>query len=156
MSRQLNNIRVTGFGLSSSAIGSPPEIILPRELLEIRDAALEEESNARTIEEDCDLQIVKAILERSKRKWEFKWRGVTISAPIKDPNFYTDFSSHNITIAPGDVFQARLAIKQKKDDFSGIYTNTGYEIITVYRHIPKMQPARLELATGKSDTTIDK
>ena len=133
--------RVTGFGLSATVTGPPPEIMLPRELLEIRDSIPDEEAKTRIVEEDCDLQIVKAILERSKRKWEFKWRGVTIAAPITDPNFYTDFSSHSITIAPGDEFQARLAIKQKRDDFSGIYTNTSYEVITVYRHIPKMQPS---------------
>lgn len=91
--------RVTGFGLSTTVAGPPPDIILPRELLAIRDAPPDEEAKTRIIEEDCDLQIVKAILERSRRKWEFRRRGVTISAPIKDPNFYTDFSSHNITIA---------------------------------------------------------
>ena len=74
-------------------------------------------------------------MERSKRKWEFKWHGITISAPIKDPSFYDNFAKHDFTIAPGDEFQVRLAMHQKRDDVSGVYTNTGYEILHVYRHI---------------------
>ena len=137
--------RVTGFGISSTVDGPPPPVILSRSLLEIRDSATEEEPKTRAIEEDCDLYIIKAILEKSTRKWEFRWRGVNISAPIKDPTFYTDFSAHSITIAPGDEFKARLAIKQVRDDFSGVYANKSYEVITVYKHIPKVQPRRLAL-----------
>jgi hypothetical protein len=88
-------------------------------------------------------------MERSKRKWEFKWHGLTIAAPIKDPNFYDDFAKHNFTIAPGDEFQARLAIHQKRDDVSGIYANTGYEVLHVYRHISRPKPERLPLESVK-------
>lgn len=141
--------RITGLGISQVVDGPPPEIILPRSVLEIRDAPSEEESKTRTIEEDCNLYIVKAILQKSNRKWEFRWRGINISAPITDQNFYTDFSSHSITIAPGDEFQARLAIKQVRDDFSGVYANRSYEVVTVYKHVPKLQPRRLPDAAAK-------
>jgi hypothetical protein len=94
---------VTGFGLTSDPNGPPPALLLPRDLLAIRDAPADPEAKTRVIEEECYLYIVKAIMERSKRKWEFKWHGVNIAAPIKDPNFYNDFASHNFTIAPGDV-----------------------------------------------------
>ena len=40
-------------------------------------------------------------MERSKRKWEFKWHGVNIAAPIKDPQFFDDFAPHNFTIVTG-------------------------------------------------------
>lgn len=136
--------RVTGFGLVSSLDSPPPEIILNRELLEIRDT-LDPEPKTRVIEEDADLYIVKAIMERSNRKWEFKWHGINISAPIKDPNFYDDFAKHNFTIAPGDEFQAKIAISQKRDDLSGVYSNTKYEVLHVYRHISRPKPGRLEL-----------
>lgn len=115
--------RVSGFGLVPSLDSSPPEVILNREQLEIRDSS-EEDPKTRVVEEDADLYIVKAIMERSTRTWEFKWHGVNISAPIKDPNFYNDFARHNFTIAPGDEFQARIAIHQKRDDLSGVYSNT--------------------------------
>jgi hypothetical protein len=136
--------RVTGFGLAPSLDSAPPEIILNRELLELRDD-LEPEPKTRVIEEDADLYIVKAILERNNRKWEFKWHGMNISAPIKDPNFYDDFAKHNFMIAPGDEFQARIAIHQKRDDLSGVYSNTKYEVLHVYRHISRPRPGRLAL-----------
>jgi len=137
--------RVTGFGISPTMDSPPPSIILPRELLAIRDRETEPEPPTRTVEEDADLYIVKAIMERSKRKWEFKWHGITISAPIKDPAFYDDFARHDFTIAPGDEFQARLAINQKRDDISGVYTNTSYEVIRVYRHVSRAKPRELAL-----------
>jgi hypothetical protein len=62
----------------------------------------------RVVFEQCDLQIVKAILERSTRKWEFMWRGVKISAPVLDAQFYEQFFAHDITIAPGDELNFRL------------------------------------------------
>jgi len=137
--------RVTGFGLAPTIDSPPPPIILKREALAIRDSPPEDEAQTRVIEEDCDLYIVKAIMERSKRKWEFKWRGIPISAPINDPNFYDDFARHDFTIAPGDEFQVKLAIHQKRDDVSGVYTNTRYEILNVYRHISRPRPKNLDL-----------
>lgn len=136
--------RVTGFGLAPSLNSPPPEIVLNRELLELPDP-LDPEPKTRIVEEDADLHIVKAILERSNRKWEFKWHGVNISAPIKDPNFYDDFAKHNFMIAPGDEFQARIAIHQERDDVSGVYSNTRYEVLHVYRHISRPKPGRLPL-----------
>ncbi len=136
--------RVTGFGLAPSLDSPPPEVILTRELLEMRDP-LDLEPKTRVVEEDADLYIVKAIMERSTRKWEFKWHGMNISAVIKDPNFYDDFARHNFTIAPGDEFQARIAIHQKRDDLSGVYSNTKYEVLHVYRHISRPKPGSLAL-----------
>ena len=137
--------RVTGFGLAPDIDSPPPAVVLRRELLNIRDVEPDSEEKTRTVEEDCDLYIVKAIMERSKRKWEFKWRGVAISAPIKDPNFYDDFARHDFTIAPGDEFQVKTAIHQKRDDVSGIFTNTSYEVLTVYRHVSRPRPRSIEL-----------
>lgn len=136
--------RVTGFGLVPSLESPPPAVIIDRELLEVRDD-VEPEPKTRVVEEDADLYIVKAIMERSDRKWEFKWHGMNISAPIKDPNFYDDFAKHNFTIAPGDEFQARIAIHQKRDDVSGVYSNTKYEVLHVYRHVSRPKTGRLAL-----------
>lgn len=148
MDRMLNSTvvdnRVTGFGLAPSLDSPPPEVILDRESLEMRSPS-DDEPKARVVEEDADLYIVKAIMERSARKWEFKWHGMNISAPIKDPNFYDDFAKHNFTIGPGDEFQARIAIHQKRDDLSGVYSNTKYEVLHVYRHISRPKPGMLAL-----------
>jgi hypothetical protein len=97
--------RVTGFGIAADVNDPPPALMLPRELLAIRDDHSDPKAKTRVTEEDCDLYIVKAIMERSKRKWEFKWHGFTIAAPIKDANFYDDFAKHNFTIAPGASFR---------------------------------------------------
>jgi hypothetical protein len=153
MDRMLSNVikdeNVTGFGLSADVIGQPPSLILPRELLSIRDELLDPEAKTRIVEEDCDLYIVKAIMERSNRLWGFRWRGIDVSAPIKDPKFYDDFAKHNFTIAPGDEFQVRLAIHQERDDVSGVYANKRYEVLQVYRHISHPKPGRLPLSLDK-------
>jgi hypothetical protein len=150
--RMLNGVtldeRVTGFGIAPDIAGPPPELILPRDLLTTGNLTEEDVEKTRVVEEDCDLYIVKAIMERSDRKWEFRWRGVRISAPIKDPNFYDDFAKHSFTIAPGDEFQARLAIYQTRDDISGIYSNTRYEVVRVYRRISHPKTDRLPLGPG--------
>jgi hypothetical protein len=146
MGSVLMDERVTGFGLAPDVTSPPPSLMLPRELLAIRDEPIDAEAKTRVVEEDCDLYIIKAIMERSPRKWEFKWHGLTITAPIKDPNFYDDFAKHNFTIAPGDEFQVRLAIYQKKDDVSGVYANTGYEVLQVYRHVSHPRSERLNFA----------
>lgn len=137
---------VTGLGIAQDMQSPKPSVIVPRQLLAIKGEQLEPEPPTRIIEEDADLYIVKAIMERSTRKWEFKWHGMTISAPIKDSNFYDDFARHDFTIAPGDEFQARLMIHQKRDDISGIYTNTSYEVTQVYRHISRPRPKNLPLS----------
>jgi hypothetical protein len=137
--------RVTGFGLVPTIDSPPPAVLIRREAMEIRDTPPEQDEKTRVIEEDCDLYIVKAIMERSPRKWEFKWRGIAISAPIKDPNFYDDFARHDFTIAPGDEFQVKLAIHQRKDDISGVFTNTSYEVLNVYRHVSRPKPRNVTL-----------
>lgn len=104
---------------------------------------LEDDPETRIIKERCDLQIVKAILERSTRKWEFMWRGVKISAPVLDSVFYDHFFAHSITIAPGDVLQVLLAIKQTRDQRTGIYTNVSHEVIEFFKHIPRMEQTGL-------------
>jgi hypothetical protein len=151
--RMLNNVaideRVTGFGLARDVNDPPPEVILPRELLTNEDEHLDSGAKTRVIEEDADLYIIKAIMERSKRKWEFQWHGIAIAAPIKDPNFYDDFALHSFTIAPGDEFQARLAIHQKKDDISGVYANTSYEVLQVYRHVSHLKPGRFAFGASQ-------
>lgn len=137
---------VTGFGLSPDINDPQPALILPRELLAIRDETQDSEAKTRVIEEDCDLYIVKAILEGKNRKWGFRWHGVDISAPIKDPGFYEDFAKHTFMIAPGDEFQVRLAIYQERDEVSGVYTNKKYEVLQVYRHISHAKAVHLPLA----------
>jgi len=135
---------VKGFGFIPSMDSPPPDIIISRETLRLMDLNTPEGPDTRVIYEQCELQIVKAILERSRRKWEFMWRGVKISAAISDGSFYTRFFAHEITIAPGDILKVRLAITQKRDQTTGIYSNIGYEVVEVIEHIPRVRQLPLQ------------
>jgi hypothetical protein len=83
------------------------------------------------------VRIVRAILERSKRRWEFVWNGVRIAAPVLDDQFYDDFFAHKITIAPGDALEVRLRIRQRLNREIGVYFNESYDVLEVLRHVPR-------------------
>jgi hypothetical protein len=134
-----NDEGVSGLALVESIDAPPPEVILPRRDILLASLRPMETPENRVVPEIADLQIVKAILEKSKRKWEFMWRGFKISAPILDDRFYVDFFAHDITIAPGDVLNVTLHIFQKKDRATGIYRNIGYEVVSVHGHTPRVR-----------------
>jgi hypothetical protein len=112
--------KITGFAFVPSLDSPRPEVIVSREAIQRMSLDLPPDPATRPVEEQCDLQIVKAILERGRRKWEFMWRGVKISAPVLHEAFWEDFFSHSITIAPGDILKVRLLIKQILDEKTGI------------------------------------
>jgi hypothetical protein len=136
--------KVTGVAIVPKVDSPPPEIVISRDMLPQIAPTIRDDGNQRLVEEDCDLQIVKAILVRSDRRWEFRWRGVRISAPVLDQTFYDEFFAHRITIAPGDEFKARLVIRQTRDQDTGIYANVGYDVVQVYRHIPRVQQMHIQ------------
>lgn len=135
--------QIDSFGFVPSLTSPKPEILATREVIQAMNLDLPPDPTIRPIEEQCELQIVKAILERGKRKWEFMWRGVKITAPILHDDFWVDFIDHSITIAPGDILKVRLLIKQVLDEKTGIYTNTGYEVTHVYEHLPRPRQTHL-------------
>ncbi len=134
---------VKAIGLVKDLGDPPPEISISRET--ISQLALQQtaEPDTRVVTEVVDLQIIKAILERGARKWEFMWRGVKIGAAITHQAFFDHFDAHRITIAPGDVLRARLAIAQRLDLKTGIYSNFGYEVTEVFEHVPRLKQAEL-------------
>jgi hypothetical protein len=99
--------------------------------------------DTRELVEVTDLQIVRAILERSKRKWQFVWNGIRISAPVSDNRFYDEFFAHEITIAPGDVLRARLRVRQRRHPDLNIFINEEYEVVEVVQHVPQPRERRL-------------
>ncbi|MFW5454622.1 hypothetical protein [Thioalkalivibrio sulfidiphilus] len=134
-----NDDKVEALGFVEEIDSPEPEVVIPRRSIINASLQLEAEEPTRVVEEFVDLQIIKAILERSRRKWEFMWRGVKISAPVTDEKFYVEFFAHDITIAPGDVLKVRLQIKQVRDSDTGIYSNQGYEIVEVFEHVPRLR-----------------
>tara|TARA_R110002096_G_scaffold110035_4_gene240467 strand:+ start:6750 stop:7643 length:894 start_codon:yes stop_codon:yes gene_type:complete len=136
--------KIEGIGFVKNINDPKPEVIIPRSAIISASGILIEEDGVRIVTELVELQILKAILERGRRKWEFMWRGFKISAPITDDAFYNDFFAHNITIAPGDSLQVKLQIKQIKDEDTGIYRNKSYEVIEIHEHHPRLKQTSIE------------
>lgn len=135
--------QVSSFGFVQDMDSPPPELLITKAVISQIELDVVDDPDDRIIEENCSLQIIKAILERSKRKWEFMWRGIKISAPIVAESFYTEFFAHEITIAPGDELEVQLRIKQKKDPRTGIYANKSYEVSSVFKHVPRPRQSSL-------------
>lgn len=131
--------KVNSFGLVEKMDSPAPAILIPRSTMLSLASQSPEDPDSRVITEQAELQIVKAILKKSNRRWEFVWRGITISAPVLHDQFYMNFFAHEITIAPGDTLNVTLAIKQAKDPDTGIYTNVGYEVVEVHGHVPRIK-----------------
>ena len=123
--------KIKSFGITKKLDDEKPTFEISRDNFPEQTELVEEAEASRTIIEIADLQILRAILKRSRRKWEFVWRGVPISSPVLDDKFYNDFFAHKITIAPGDALSVKLRIYQTKDPDTGIYTNKKYEVIEV-------------------------
>lgn len=136
--------KIEGLGFVKNIDDPKPEVIIPRNAIISASGILIEEEGVRIVTELVELQILKAILERGRRKWEFMWRGFKISAPITDDSFYNDFFAHDITIAPGDSLDVKLQIKQNKDEDTGIYKNKSYEVIEIHEHHPRLKQTSIE------------
>ncbi|MEW8071589.1 MAG: hypothetical protein AB2540_17950 [Candidatus Thiodiazotropha endolucinida] len=135
---------VESLGITPRMEDEVPVISIPRNRFGLLSDPPEVEENQRSVVEIADLSISRAILERGTRKWEFVWRGIKISAPVLDDHFYNDFFAHKITIAPGDGIEVKLKIYQSRDEDTGIFTNTRYEVIEVIRHVPRMKQITIE------------
>jgi hypothetical protein len=135
--------QISGIGLVASIDSPPPEMVISRKAVQAAALLPIDTPNSRVVPEVVDLQILKAILERSKRKWEFMWRGVKISAPVTDEQFYINFFAHDITIAPGDMLRVTLHVYQHKDPLTGVYRNVGYEVVQVHSHSPRVKQLRI-------------
>jgi hypothetical protein len=136
---------VRGIGFVAQFDSPAPSFVIPQDTIRDLHIDVGNDPLTRTVSEQCDLQIVKAILEQSTRKWEFMWHGVRISAPVLDSNFYGQFFAHTITIAPGDELKARLSIKQSLDPRTGIYSNIAYEIPEVFEQVRRIRQVDLPL-----------
>lgn len=134
---------VSGFGLSPYH-DSIPEVIIPREVFDQMITVPPPDEDRRVVRELVELTILRAILERSSRKWQFLWNGIRVSAAITDDSFFDRFDSHAITIAPGDTLECEVLITQERDPISGVYENRSYEIARVVEHRPKPKHPELE------------
>ncbi len=110
----------------------------------LSDMPVLEQPGSREFVEITDVQITRAILERGRKRWQFVWRGIRISAPVSDDRFYDKFFAHEITVAPGDSLQIRLRVRQHRDPDTGILVNdpNGYDVLEVLQHRPRARQER--------------
>lgn len=147
MRQQKKDDKVTSIGISNNFGDEKPSIEIPRDMFHRVSTMEEIESPTRQIEEYANLRILRAILEKSKRRWEFVWQGVKIAAPVLCNKFYDDFFEHRITIAPGDLLKVRMKIYQVRMPDVGVYTNEKYEVIEVIEHVPKLKQLHIPKST---------
>jgi hypothetical protein len=131
--------KISLVGVTKDMAAPAPVVSVPREAFGPAAADTPVNANAnRTVTERSELQILRAVLDRGKRKWEFSWRGFKISAPIVDDAFYAKFFAHRITIAPGDTLDVDLTIRQRRDPDIGVYTNDEFLVTKVHHHTPRV------------------
>lgn len=125
---------ITEFGFTPNLTDERPVANIPRDefaILSSPPAVRAPDDSHRTRYEDVDLVVVRAVLERGPRKWQFVWNGIRIAAPIKDPTFFDRLARHEYEFGQGDVLHVVLAIHQTKDEMSGAFINDKYEVVEV-------------------------
>lgn len=137
---------VSSLGFARDLNDPKPPIEIPRDrffaLPEVPELPGED---TREIFETADLLVVRAILERSKRRWEFVWNGIRISAPVLDQEFYDRFFAREISLSPGDKLHVRLRVRQRREPDIGIFINENYEVVEVFNHRPVPEQSVLNL-----------
>lgn len=119
-----------------SSDNETPALVVPREQFAVLSREVNEVAEPQFNEVNVTLVITRAIFVRSRRKWEFKWGGRTISGPILDDSFFSQLQAHSITLGYGDTLEVRLKIISQFDPKLGIDVEKGFEVVEVYRHIP--------------------
>lgn len=139
---------VTSLGVLPTAKKSKPAIDIPRDQFDDVIARLDRALRAptpelmldaghntptkRTVAERTPLVIVKAVLRRSRRKWEFNWHGIDLSAPIVDATFFDRLQTRQIAISQGDSLDVELSITQEFDADARVWRNIHYEVTKVF------------------------
>lgn len=90
----------------------------------------------RVEHEEVTLSILKVVFSSKRRKWEFVWRGVKVSAYIDDPIFIANLMSGSQKVGSGDAVKAILDIGQEWDKKDKVWLNTSYAISKVIEYIP--------------------
>jgi len=129
------DLSVTEFGLLSHIDDKEPVAVIPRasfDFLSKPDIDGRDDENNKTIDQRVRLVVVRAIFERSSRRWQFIWNGIRISAPITDQAFFDKLASGEYTFGQGDILDVTLRINQRRDDVSGAFINESYEITEVH------------------------
>ena len=129
------DLSVSDFGFTKKLEDHHPLAEIPRDDFAIlsrhTDLVLEEEGE-RIVDQREKLVVLRAILARGNRKWQFVWNGIQISAPIIDQEFYDALARHEYVSGQGDVLDVILRIFQKRNDSAMVYLNVDYQVTKVF------------------------
>lgn len=99
-----------------------------------------EEEEEKELLYDVKLTIMKVVFQPN-RKWEFIYEGNTISAIIKDKDFWADVES-GLKFSKGDKLYVVLEITKVFDNESDCFVNIDYNVIKVQKHEPRPLPPK--------------
>jgi hypothetical protein len=98
----------------------------------------------RTKTDRAHLTVIKAVLLRSRRKWQFNWRGIKISARITDVDFFDQLEARSVALRQGDALDAELEVTQRFLPEANVWQNQEYTVTKVY-----------SVRVGETQTTMD-
>lgn len=128
----------------------PPIISIPREAFDrVREIEEVDDLSRRFKDERTILHVLKVVFEASRRKWEFVWNGIKISATIEDAAFLADLLNRQYLIGNGDTLDVTLKISQRWDGTASVWLNDGYAVTKVWSHVPAAPPTQLRLLDDK-------
>ena len=136
---------VESIGVARTLESPAPMVDIPRKdfsmVVELS-AVRESTPTSRVKPEKVVLNILKAVFSDQRRKWDFVWNGVKISAYINDAVFTADIVNRKYTIGTGDAIECILDIDQERDESAGVWLNVGYAVKEVLRYIPATQQSQ--------------
>lgn len=85
--------------------------------------------------------VVTAVLEKSRKQWQFLWNGQRISADIQEPDFFQRLARHEYEFGQGDTLVVDLLVYQELNEIIRAYENKRFHITKVHDHIkgPKQE-----------------
>lgn len=125
---------VTDFGFANHIHDEKPFAIIPQsDFAKLSEVADDDKDDGREVhEERTKVTVLKAIFERSSRRWQFVWNGIKISAPIKNDIFFDRMASREYEFGQGDILDVTLRITRVRDEMTGVFVNEKYEIMDVH------------------------
>ncbi len=87
--------------------------------------------------ESQELSVFKIVFKENY-KWEFYYQGNKIYATLKDKKFFNKIESGAVAFRSGDKLIVDLEIEQVFNESANTFVNTGYHILKVIEHKPRV------------------
>ncbi len=142
----LSDERITGFGITKELTDEVPFAHIGRNYFGVLSTRKNpEETGERKVDSNEELQILKAVFERGRRKWQFIRKGAKVSAPILDVSFYDRLAERDVILGDGDTLVVMLRTHQIWNDLIGVWVDDHYEVIKVFEHHKRMKQTALDI-----------